>query len=158
MSPLVQSIFLQLLGIGVIIAEIILPSGGLLSLLAISILGYSLYVVFHDVSVSIGYLFVAADVVMLPILVIVGLKLLAKSPVTLRKKLSKEEGVVSQVSELEKYLGKTGESATDLHPGGTAIINGKRIDVVSRGDYIEKGTQIEVWKVTGNQLIVRKKE
>lgn len=158
MSPLVQTILLQLLGVGVIIAEIILPSGGLLSLLAISILGYSLYVVFHDVSASIGYLFVAADVVMLPILVIVGLKLLAKSPVTLNRKLSKEEGVVSQTSELEDYLGKEGETATDLHPGGTAIINGKRMDVVSRGEYIEKGTQIVVWKVTGNQIIVRKKE
>ncbi len=158
MSPLVQAILLQLLGVGVIIAEIILPSGGLLSLLAISILGYSLYVVFHDVSTSIGYLFVAADVLLLPVLIIVGLKLLAKSPVTLKKKLSKKEGVVSQSPELEKHLGMEGETVTDLHPGGTALINGKRVDVVSRGDYIEKGTEIVVWKVTGNQIIVRKKE
>ncbi len=158
MSPLVQAILLQLLGVGVIIAEIILPSGGLLSLLAISILGYSLYVVFHDVSTSIGYLFVAADVLLLPVLIIVGLKLLAKSPVTLRKKLSKKEGVVSQSPELENYLGMEGEAVTDLHPGGTALVNSKRVDVVSRGDYIEKGTEIVVWKVTGNQIIVRKKE
>lgn len=158
MSPLVQSVLMQLLGVVVIIAEIILPSGGLLSLLAISILGYSLYVVFHDVSASMGYLFVAADVVMLPVLVIVGLKLLAKSPVTLRKILSREEGVVSQAPELDKYLGMEGETVTDLHPGGTATINGRRVDVVSRGDYIVKGTEIVVWKVTGNQIIVRKKE
>lgn len=158
MNPLLQAVLLQFLGVGVIIAEIILPSGGLLSLLAATILGYSLYVVFHEVSTSAGYLFVAADVVSLPVLVIVGLKLLAKSPVTLRKKLSREEGVVSQSPELEKYLGMEGEAVTDLHPGGTAVINGKRLDVVSRGDYIVKGTKLIVWKVTGNQIIVRKQE
>ena len=157
MSPIVQALLLQLLGVGIIIAEIILPSGGLLSLMAAAVLGYSLVVVFQEVSQSMGYLFVVGDVVMIPALVIVGLKLLARSPVTLNRKLSKEEGVVSQSPALEKYLGQEGETVTDLHPGGMARFDGKRLDVVSRGEYIEKGTKVVVWKVTGNQIIVRKK-
>jgi len=101
-SNLSLTVILQLIGVIVIIAEIILPSGGILSVLAAGIFAYSLYVVFHDVSVSAGFVFVTADVIMIPILVIVGLKLLAKSPVTLRTMLSSKEGVTSQPSELDE--------------------------------------------------------
>lgn len=158
MNSLVQVILLQMVVVGVIIAEIFIPSGGLLAALAIGVLGYSLYQVFTEVSVMAGYVFIAADVVLLPVLIIFGLKMLAISPMTLRKKLSREEGVTSQAPELAEYLGKEGVTLSVLRPGGTARINGRRVDVVSRGEYVEKDTAVVVWKVTGNQIIVRKKE
>ena len=157
-SNLSLTVILQLIGVIVIIAEIILPSGGILSVLAAGIFAYSLYVVFHDVSVSAGFVFVTADVIMIPILVIVGLKLLAKSPVTLRTTLSSKEGGTSQPSELDKFLGMEGIAVTDLRPAGTAVINGKRVDVVSRGEYLDKDSRIVVSSVTGNQIVVRKIE
>lgn len=157
-STILLPIILQVVGVIVIIAEIILPSGGLLSVLAAGIFGYSLYIVFHDVSTSVGFFFVTADTILIPILVIVGLKLLAKSPVTLRKTLSREDGVTSQSSELDKYIGMEGTAITDLRPSGTAIINEKRVDVVSRGEYLDKDSEIVVSTITGNQIIVRKKE
>ena len=40
-------------------------------------------------------------------------------------------------------------------PGGTAIIDNKRLDVVSRGEYIDKDRNLIVVEVTGNQIIVR---
>lgn len=157
MSEYVLPIVLQLAGVAVIIAEIILPSGGLLSMLAIGILGYSLYIVFHDLSTSVGIAFVVADIIIIPTLIIVGLKMLAKSPVTLRTELSSDEGVTSQSPELEKYIDKEGTALTDLHPSGTALIDGKRVDVVSRGEYIEKDSDLLVTSVTANQIVVRKK-
>jgi len=146
-------IILQLTGVVVIIAEIILPSGGILSVIALGLLGYSIYLVFA-ISTAAGAAFVAADIIMLPILVIVGIKLLAKSPVTLRKKLSSKDGVTSQPAELEEYLDQKGVAVTDLRPSGVAIINGKRVDVVSRGEYIDKDASLVVLSVTGNQIIV----
>lgn len=140
-----------------IIAEFILPSGGILSIMAAGIFAYSLYIVFHDISVSVGMLFVIADVIIIPILVIAGLKLLAKSPATLKKTLSRGEGVISQSPELNKYIGMEGMAITDLRPAGTAFINGKRVDVVSRGEYLDKDSQIVVSDVTGNQIVVKKK-
>lgn len=157
-STILLPIILQVVGVIVIIAEIILPSGGLLSVLAAGIFGYSLYIVFNDVSTSVGFFFVTADAILIPILVIVGLKLLAKSPATLRKTLSREDGVTAQSSELDKYIGMEGTAITDLRPSGTAIINGKRVDVVSRGVYLDKDAEIVVSTITGNQIIVRKKE
>lgn len=155
---LAVAIVLQLAGVVVIIAEIILPSGGLLSVLAVGLLGYSIYTVFADVSTTAGVVLVTIDAVLIPVLVIVGLKLVAKSPVTLRKKLLRREGVTAQDVDLERYLGLEGEAITNLRPAGIARIQGKRVDVVSRGDYIEKGSEIIVSEVTGNQIIVRKRE
>ncbi len=150
-------ILLQLAGVAVIIAEIIIPSGGLLSVLAAGLIGWSLYAVFSGVSFGAGMYFVAADVILLPVLVIVGLKILAKSPATLRKELSSNNGVTSQDSESEKYLGMRGVALTDLRPAGAAQIDGKRMDVVTPGDYLEKGTEIIVRAVTANQIIVDRK-
>jgi membrane-bound serine protease (ClpP class) len=142
----------------VIIAEIIIPSGGILAIVALAVFGYSLFIVFSDISMTIGFFFVAADLILIPVLVIQGLKLLARSPVTLRKTLSRKEGVSSQPSELESYMGAQGNAATDLRPAGIAVIDGKRVDVVTRGEYIEKNAAIIVTAVTGNQIIVRKKD
>jgi membrane-bound serine protease (ClpP class) len=158
MSPLTLAILLQLAGVVVIIAEIIIPSGGLISVVALILFGYSLFVVFQEVSVAIGIFFVIADIITIPVLVLTGLKLLAKSPVTLKRELSSATGVTSQSSELDNYLGLTGTATCNLHPAGTAFINNRRVDVVSRGEYIEKGSAIVVSAVTGNQIIVRQQE
>jgi membrane-bound serine protease (ClpP class) len=157
-DSLLLPIILQLVGVVVIIAEIILPSGGILSIVALGVFGYSLFIVFNEISMTIGFSFVAADLILIPVLVIVGLKLLARSPVTLRKTLSRKEGVSSQSSELESYVGTQGNAVTDLRPAGIAVINGKRVDVVTRGEYLEKDSAIIVTAVTGNQIIVRKKD
>jgi membrane-bound serine protease (ClpP class) len=158
MSSLTLAIFLQIAGIFVVIAEIIIPSGGIISIIALVLFGYSLFVVFQDVSTSAGILFIAADIILIPLLVLVGLKLLAKSPVMLKRELSRASGVSSQSPELTKYVGKEGTAICDLHPAGRADIDGEKVDVVSRGDYIEKGSAIYVAAVTGNQIIVQKRD
>ena len=80
-NTLLLPVILQLVGVAIIIAEIILPSGGILSLVAAAVFGYSLYTVFSSISMAAGFAFVAADVILIPVLVVVGLKLMAKSPV-----------------------------------------------------------------------------
>lgn len=153
-ANLLMPIILQLLGVIVVIAEFVLPSGGLLTIAAIGLFAYSLYVAFTDISTAAGFIFVAIDIVLIPVLIISGLKLLAKSPVTLKKTLSQKDGVESQSSGLKDYLNSEGIAASDLRPAGMAVINNKRVDVVTRGEYIEKDTAVKVVEVSGNQLIV----
>ncbi len=152
------TIVLQLAGILVIIAEIIIPSGGILGILAAGLLGYSLYLVFSQVSATVGMVFVMADLVIIPVLVYFGIKILAKSPVTLRTRLSKSDGVTSQDAAQNALLGMEGCTVSDLRPSGVAIIDRQRVDVVTRGEYIEKGTDIVVTAVRGNQIVVKQKE
>ncbi len=157
-DSLLLLIILQLVGVVVIVAEVILPSGGILSVVALSVFTYSLYIAFSDISKTVGFAFVAGDIVLIPVIVIFGLKLLARSPVTLRKTLSRKEGVSSQSPELARFIDMQGTAVTNLRPAGMAIIDGKRVDVVTRGEYIEKDSEITVTAVTGNQIIVRKRE
>jgi len=151
-------IILQLVGILVIIAEFILPSGGILSILAAAIFGYSLYLVFAHVSAAAGLVFIIADLILVPILIYVGIKFLAKSPVTLRTRLSRKDGVTSQSEEMNDFMGGQGQAITDLRPSGVAVIDDTRLDVVTRGEYIEKQTRIIVIAVRGNQIIVKQKD
>lgn len=158
MNNLALPIFLQLMGILVIIVEVIVPTGGILAMVSTGLIGGSLYLVFTKASSAAGYLFVVADVIVIPLSVFIGFKLLAKSPAALKRSLSKEDGVQSQSPELEMYMGLVGIAATDLRPSGVAVIDGKRLDVVSRGEYLERSSNVVVIAVTGNQIIVSKKE
>jgi len=148
-------VILQLIGVLVVIAEIIIPSGGILALLATGLFGYSLYMVFSQLSASVGMVFVVADVIMIPVLVYFGIKFLARSPVTLRTSLSREQGVTSQSKELDAFMGRQGITITDLRPSGMAKIDDERVDVVTRGEYLTKQTDIVVIAVRGNQIIVK---
>jgi membrane-bound serine protease (ClpP class) len=53
-------------------------------------------------------------------------------------------------------VGKTGVAASTLRPAGIADIDGKRVDVVSDGDFIEPGEPIRVDHVDGNRVVVRR--
>jgi membrane-bound serine protease (ClpP class) len=54
-----------------------------------------------------------------------------------------------------ELLRQTGTAFTQLRPSGTAIINGKRVDVVTEGQLIESGAPIQVVAVEGMRVIVR---
>lgn len=157
MTGLTFPLVLQLVGVAIIIAEIIIPSGGIISILAAAVFGYSLYIAFSQISPGVGMLFVLADMIIIPVLVYVGLKMIARSPVTLKTTLSKAQGIVAQEPGMDGYAGKEGITKTDLRPAGFAIIDGIRVDVVTRGEHLSKDTPIVVHGVTGNQIIVRKR-
>jgi len=156
MNTYILPVLLQIIGLMVIIAEIFIPSLGLLTLAALGVFFYSLYLVFTTISTNVGMVFVGIDVILVPILVVAGMKILAKSPLALKSELSRKDGVVSQALGLEKYMNMTGEAVTDMRPAGTAVINDERLDVVTDGEYIENSTPIVVTGVTGNQIIVEK--
>jgi membrane-bound serine protease (ClpP class) len=57
---------------------------------------------------------------------------------------------------LETLLDKVGDARSDLRPGGFAIIDGRRIDVVTQGEMISKGARVRVVEVEGNRVVVSK--
>jgi len=64
--------------------------------------------------------------------------------------------VVGEIgTEKPELLGETGTAFTQLRPAGTAEIKGKRIDVVTEGQLIERGTPIQVVAVEGMRVVVR---
>ncbi len=154
-NNLLWPVILQLLGIVVIIAEMILPSAGLLTIAALGLFGYSLFLVFTTISSTAGMIFLIADMILVPVFIWIGIKALAASPATLKAALKSEEGATVFLPGYQQLLGSEGKATTDLRPSGTASINGKRYDVVSNGEYISKGTVIIVTAVNGNRIVVK---
>lgn len=50
--------------------------------------------------------------------------------------------------------GKTGHAITTLRPSGTALIDGIRVDVVTDGEYLSQGADIQVLSVEGMRVVV----
>ena len=73
----------------------------------------------------------------------------------LKTSLLSKEGYASSPEGDQRWLGKRGTAATDLHPSGIAHLNGDRVDVVSDGDFINVGQAVEVVRVDGNRIVVR---
>jgi membrane-bound serine protease (ClpP class) len=54
-----------------------------------------------------------------------------------------------------ELLHQSGTAYTALRPSGTAVINGKRVDVVTEGPFVERGSSIRVVAVEGARVVVR---
>ena len=65
-----------------------------------------------------------------------------------------ESGYVSNINRHD-LIGKVGILVTDLRPSGTLLLEGERIDVVSEGSFVTKGTQVKVIKTEGSRIVVR---
>ncbi len=154
MKAYIFPVLLQVIGILVIIAEIFIPSLGILTVIALAVLSYSLYIVFTSISTTAGVVFTGLDIILVPLIIFFGIKILAQSPLALKKELSRQNGVVSQKEKLEAYINMKGEAVTDLRPAGMAQINSQRVDVVTDGEYIDADTPVIVTGVAGNRIVV----
>lgn len=77
------------------------------------------------------------------------------NPFVLSAKTDKEAGF-SANEDNTALIGKCGETVTQLRPAGIALIDGKRVDVVTDGEYLEKGISVKVSDIQGRRIIVEK--
>jgi membrane-bound serine protease (ClpP class) len=64
------------------------------------------------------------------------------------------EARINQLVETSVSEGRTGTAITLLRPSGKAMIDDRRYDVVTRGEFLEKGTPIRVVKAKGARIVV----
>lgn len=97
------------------------------------------------------------------VLVVIGGYLVARflprtsaySALVLQGSTSVEEGyIATSVVENTKLLGMVGTAVTALRPAGIALLDEKRVDVVSSGDFIDKGETVRVKEVEGARVVV----
>lgn len=146
-------------GIALIVAEFFIPGmicgivGGL-SLMGGAVYGVYTYPDYAFFIVMI-YFFGSVGAVL------AGVFLFPRSPVGKRMILA--EGLdadatwVSDVSD-ETLIGQTGECFTPLRPSGTITVEGRRVDAVTSGDYIDKGATVRILEVHGNRVVVEAAE
>lgn len=88
------------------------------------------------------------------------LKFLPKLPMgrklVLSTALQTSEGYISGPISDYAWLGCTGHAHSPLRPSGIADIQGRRVDVVSDGEFIDAGEPIRVIQVDGNRIVVQR--
>ena len=150
-------ILCTLIGFGLLIAEAIMPgfgvagvSGVILEVIAI-FLAWSRY--------GTGF----AICLTLAIIIVVGVTVFLSWRSILRGRLSKsalvlhasENAEAPSAEGLDAFVGKRGTVATPLRPAGLIEVDGQRISAVGGGEFMEKGTNVEVLGVQGDHVTVR---
>jgi membrane-bound serine protease (ClpP class) len=91
----------------------------------------------------------------------IGMALLARvfssgplfTHLALAQALNREAGY-SAAEPTDALRGQQGRSGTPLRPSGIGVFNGKRLDVVARGEFIEIDTPIRIVETHGNRVVV----
>lgn len=62
----------------------------------------------------------------------------------------------STAQEVSNLTGKTGVAEMNLHPAGRALFGDDRVNVITRGEFIGKGSAVRVIETQGNRIVVEK--
>ena len=162
----VIEILMFIVGIALILLEIfVIPGFGIAGISGIilvfaslffSLIGGDPFLDFELVSRAIIQL--SLSLVIALVLIFVLAKYLPKTSVFNKFVLSASEKSVdgfSSHSFAEDLIGAEGIALTTLRPAGTAEINGRRVDVMTESEYVEKGKKIKVLAVHGIRVLVR---
>ena len=66
-----------------------------------------------------------------------------------------EEGYRAASDVYQQLMGSRGIAVSALRPSGVILIKGERISVMTRGDFIPAGTEVEIIAVEGSRIFVR---
>lgn len=96
-------------------------------------------------------------IILIAILLRIVLRSAAKGK--LSKKLilnlqAKQELGYTASKDSSEMIGRKGIAVTTLRPAGTGEFDKVRLDIVTEGGFIEKGTKIKIISVNGNRIVV----
>lgn len=159
------AIVLLVVSLALLLAEVFIPSGGLILVMAIVSLVGSIWFAYRawwDDPV-LWWAYIASIVIVVPASVggllywfprtTMGKRILLEAP-----DLADLSGYNEEQAQLQQLVGKTGKSLTLMNPGGMVLVNGGRYHSESQGLMIEPGEPIEVVGISGNRLVVRQSD
>ena len=145
-------------GIAFLVAEIFIPSSGILTVAGLAFLGAALYRTFQ-LSEQAGYIALLALIIALPTAVWLSVKYWYRTP--MGKKISPPNPVLTEddtgvkLDELETLVGQHGRSLTPLRPVGTCDFDGRRIECEAEVGMIESGVNVKAVGIRGRSLTVK---
>ena len=150
MNELTVIILIFVAGLLAMFLELFIPGivMGLIGLIAV--VGSVVYAFANDYTVT-GSILAVLGVLWVPIFFVVWKGVMGRffALKTVQK------GFRASTTISEELLGKEGEAVTALHPSGVARLEGKRCDVITRGEMLRKGARVRVIEVSGNRVVVK---
>ncbi len=155
---LVFAVFLFLASAALLVAEVFVPSGGLLSVCSFACLAGGI-VIFFNFSTVAGWIGIIIAIIMIPTVLIFAYRIFPKTrfgkAVTLTPPKRDLGDAIPDTDRLKELLGRTGVVLSDLRPVGMCDFAGRRLECVAETGYIEKDNNVTVIRVEGTQLTVR---
>jgi membrane-bound ClpP family serine protease len=155
---LLFAIFLYAVCAVLIVAEVFIPSAGLLSILATLCVAGGVAIFFHHSLVA-GWIGVVVALVMVPTLLVLAYRMLPRTSFGRRVMLAppvRERGdAIADTPALAKLLGQTGRVLSTMRPVGMCGFDGQRIECVAESGYVPKDKRVQVIRVEGTQVTVR---
>jgi membrane-bound ClpP family serine protease len=150
---------LLLVGCTLVVMEVFIPSGGVISILAAVAFVASLVIAFQESATTgpmTGFFFTAATVFAVPTLVALAFKYWPKTPMgkAFLGELPTDAEVLPE-DPRRGLLGRVGVARSKMLPSGTVEVDGQMIDAVSQGRAIEPGMYVVIAEVRANRVIVR---
>lgn len=147
-----------LLGIIALVLEIfVFPGFGVAGITGVILVGWGILLVAVDFTQATEALVLA--LVATIVIFAAGMKLMTRyrmwHKLTLQNKQNKEEGYMAPQPGLNLFIGKEGIALTPLRPAGAAEVDGRRLDVVTEGEFISSGARIKVVQVEGTRVVVK---
>ena len=142
----------MVLGTILILFEKLMPKG-VFGTVGIIMFGVGIYMAYRTFETDTANMILAGTLLGLAMMIGLWMRYFPKS------RLAKPYVIDETVGEIDKsyreYLDKVGIARTPLRPGGTVEIDGKRVDVIAEGGFIDEGTTVRVIVAEGNRLVVR---
>lgn len=149
-------LLLAVVGLALLVAEVFFVSFGVIATLSGVALISAVFLAFQD-SVAFGFTTLVAEAIAAPLVVMTALRVLPKTKfgkmLILSGPASDPHAAAADPS-LSALLHQTGTTLSPLRPAGFARIDGKKVDVVTRGEMLDANCPIKVLEVTGNRVVV----
>lgn len=150
-------LFATMLAAGLLLlgAEIFVPGGVLGVLGALALLGAAgtAFAAFGPVTgayVALGILVLAA------LSIALWLHLFPRSRLGRHMTLTQSESFRGAAADHPDLVGREGTAQSNLRPSGYALVDGRRLDVISEGGPVSRGEAVRVIRVEGSRIVVRK--
>lgn len=146
-------ITLLVAGLFLLALEVVLP-GLIAGIVGIFCLGAGVFVAYREFGAIGGH----ATFAMTGTLLIVGFFVwLRFFPASALGRRFVSQGAVGDIgTERPELVDQSGTALTNLRPSGAALIGGRRVDVVTEGPMVERGSPVQVVAVEGIRVVVRK--
>ena len=155
---MVFAFFLYFACAALIVAEVFVPSGGILSICAFACAAGGVLIFFKH-STSAGVAGIVVAVVMVPSLLVLAYRVFPRTRfgrvVTLTPPQRAPGDAIADSDHLKELLGAEGVVITPLRPVGTCDFSGKRVECVAEQGYVEKSERVKVIRVQSTQVTVR---
>lgn len=155
---LVFAVFLYVICAGLIVAEVFIPSAGLLSLCALVCLATAISIFFRH-STAAGWIGLIVGIVMVPSLLAAAYRMLPRTrfgrEVLLAPPQRERGDAISDTAELAELVGQVGRAITPMRPVGMCAFDGRKVECVAESGYVQRDRTVKVIRVEGTQVTVR---